>query len=462
MSAPEQTPRGPRKRPLLDPLWGAPDGIHQEGARRRALIRLLLVLVVVVVAVAVAVGAMYVWHLESEISLGDTAESGLIQTQLGRANGSAYNLLIDGVDTASPGARKPSGALVLAHVDPDQNAVWLLWLPPKTQCVVNGYGTSDLADARVHGGPAELIRSVKQLTGLPINQYAEIDYPAIQRLVDSVGGIWVQVGSAIQDTAADTSPNHDSGLVAPGRQLLDGYHALTFFRAPVGLADFVGYGRMGDQQQLLHALAPALGTGTGTQTLLRDVSAVAPYLRTTMTLQDLADLRTTLLGAAPGHLYEATLLGTQTTQYLVPDSRMLGELVGDMREGTPFSVPAATLAAAARSVETVRASKPPKKTTVTVLNGGGISGAARQAAGVLQTQGFQIASTGNANVNVYPQTLVVYKTDPSLASSVAQYLMPGTKVVRSNGFYAFNTDVLVVVGKDWDLSKVPAARILTQ
>jgi hypothetical protein len=98
---------------------------------------------------------------------------------------------------------------------------------------------------------------------------------------------------------------------------------------------------------------------------------------------------------------------------------------------------------------------------VTVHNGSGISGAAKQAADVLLTQGFHIASTGNANQNVYNKTFVIYNTDVSLANLVAQFLPAGTKVVRANGMYAFKTDILVIVGKDWDLSKVPVAAIKT-
>lgn len=85
-----------------------------------------------------------------------------------------------------------------------------------------------------------------------------------------------------------------------------------------------------------------------------------------------------------------------------------------------------------------------------------------QAAGVLQTHGFVIQSTGNANMNVYKQTLVIYHGDKSLADLVAQYLQPGVKLVPAAGLYSFTGDVLVMVGKDWDLSKAPVAAIQTK
>ena len=57
---------------------------------------------------------------------------------------------------------------------------------------------------------------------------------------------------------------------------------------------------------------------------------------------------------------------------------------------------------------------------------------------------------------------MIYKSDVGVADLVGEYLQPATKTVRSFGFYAFKSDVLVIVGKDWDVSKVPAAQVLTQ
>jgi hypothetical protein len=57
---------------------------------------------------------------------------------------------------------------------------------------------------------------------------------------------------------------------------------------------------------------------------------------------------------------------------------------------------------------------------------------------------------------------VVYRSDKSLAELVAQYLQPGVKIVPAAGLYTFDGDVLVMVGKDWDLSKAPVAPIQTK
>ncbi len=99
---------------------------------------------------------------------------------------------------------------------------------------------------------------------------------------------------------------------------------------------------------------------------------------------------------------------------------------------------------------------------MTVRNGSGISGVANQAATILKAKAFKIKDVGNAGQNVYKKTLIIYKTDAKAAALVGTYMPPGTTIVQSRGMYSFPSKVLVVVGKDWDVSKVPAAPVLTQ
>ena len=81
-------------------------------------------------------------------------------------------------------------------------------------------------------------------------------------------------------------------------------------------------------------------------------------------------------------------------------------------------------------------------------------GVASEAADVITAEGFPVDEVGNANQFVYQETLVVYREDQAWAEAVAQAL-PVAKVIPSRGMYLFDTDVLVVVGKDWPLGYRP-------
>ena len=79
-----------------------------------------------------------------------------------------------------------------------------------------------------------------------------------------------------------------------------------------------------------------------------------------------------------------------------------------------------------------------------------MTGGAQQMSDALTEKGYKVADTGNAADYVYNETLVIYQDNAfkDAAESVVSDLGVG-RAVASNGFYAFETDVLVVLGKDW-------------
>ena len=88
--------------------------------------------------------------------------------------------------------------------------------------------------------------------------------------------------------------------------------------------------------------------------------------------------------------------------------------------------------------------------SITVNNGGSVEGAAADAASLLEGAGFTVDSVGNANQAVYESTLVVYQKAENEAKAEAIVATLGTgRAVLDAVNYAFETDILVVVGKDW-------------
>jgi hypothetical protein len=87
--------------------------------------------------------------------------------------------------------------------------------------------------------------------------------------------------------------------------------------------------------------------------------------------------------------------------------------------------------------------------TVTLWNGAGLTGVAHQAADALGQDGFHIADVTDADRGGYEQTLIVVKdaAGTPAASAVRDSLSIGE--IRTTRYYAFSSDVLVIIGKDW-------------
>lgn len=214
----------------------------------------LLVFAAVVVAAGVVAGASYWWlsckvqgaqiddpAVESVLSSTPTSE---IPSPTGR------DILLMGLDRqpTNQGEAIRSDSMMLVHVDPEENYLSILSLPRDLRVEVPGSGTQKLNWAYSHGGAALSIQTVKNLTGVNITDYVEIDFQAFSDLTDEIGGVYIDVDKHY----FNPDPKFELIDLQPGYQLVKGSDALDYVRYRIdGNLDF---GRMDRQQRFLTAL----------------------------------------------------------------------------------------------------------------------------------------------------------------------------------------------------------------
>ncbi|MGO4428199.1 LCP family protein, partial [Streptomyces sp. MCAF7] len=101
-------------------------------------------------------------------------------------------------------------------------------------------------------GPELLVRTVEYNTGLHIDHYAEIGFDGFAKIVDSVGGVEIDVPQDMKEKHAGTN-------LKKGKQTLNGTEALAFVRQRYGLAGG-DLDRTKNQQKFLSALANKAAT----------------------------------------------------------------------------------------------------------------------------------------------------------------------------------------------------------
>ncbi|MFJ4714009.1 LCP family protein [Streptomyces sp. NPDC088785] len=93
-------------------------------------------------------------------------------------------------------------------------------------------------------GPACVVKTVEQMSGVRLDHFMEIDFAGFKGLVDAIGGVDVTVDQAIHDKS--------SGLdLTKGTHKLDGAQSLAFVRTRHGIGDGSDLGRIGLQQQFM-------------------------------------------------------------------------------------------------------------------------------------------------------------------------------------------------------------------
>jgi LCP family protein required for cell wall assembly len=247
----QHPPAGPRQVPRLTATRKA----------RRNRLRLLVLTITSALTLVAATGA---WALTSYVS-GSLGRVDAGTT--GTPSSGPVNILVAGIDTRSGLTRKEeielhvgndvglnSDTLMLVHIAASHDSVRVVSLPRDSWVSIPGHGMNKINAALGFGGPALMVRTVEQATGLVVNDYVEVDFLAFVKVIDALGGVNICLPFAIHDSY--------TGLhLSAGEHHVDGVTALKFARDrhSFALSDLT---RIKDQQQLLSSmLAEATDSG---------------------------------------------------------------------------------------------------------------------------------------------------------------------------------------------------------
>jgi anionic cell wall polymer biosynthesis LytR-Cps2A-Psr (LCP) family protein len=193
---------------------------------------------------------------------------------------------------------------------------------------------------------------VEAVTGLTIDRYLVLDLRGFARLVDTVGGVDVDVKRALPiggHVEANGRQTGVTGYLQPGRHHLDGYQALWFVRSR---SDSNDYDRMFRQRCLVGALARQLDPVTVLRHLPEIARELHQDLTTDVPLSGLEDW-VTLLRRVQGAQVRSLVVTDAVTDPARPDLARIRSLVAAAIAGAPPSGGATTNAGAAHPVEAV-------------------------------------------------------------------------------------------------------------
>ena len=174
----------------------------------------------------------------------------------------------------SPGRESAnrSDSIMLLHTDPSRGRLAYLSIPRDLQVEIPDYGLAKINAASQVGGPALALRTVKDLTGLPVNHVVFVDFARFAELIDAVGGIDIVVPRPIQSKRFDCPYKTAARCEAwpgwrfeKGPQHMDGRRALVYSRIRVNELNpsETDFDRTRRQQQVVQAtLDKATGVGT--------------------------------------------------------------------------------------------------------------------------------------------------------------------------------------------------------
>ena len=372
-----------------------------------------------------------------------------------------FNVLLIGVDrrgTPEDGVR--SDTLILVHIEPSGGWVGMLAIPRDSMVQVPHQGLQKVNTAYAYGfnnavelyganttpeagGGALAAETVEGFLNLKVDYIAQIDFRGFQRVVNTIGGISVDVERPLLDPAYPTDDyGYERIYIPAGLQVMDGATALRFARSRHSSSDF---DRSARQQQVLRAILAAVrARGLLSQAALlpdlaRDLEA---SVSTTLPLSDLATLRGLAALAQGLDLRRIVSLSLNPS-----DVRVVAEAGSDIYwEPTDVAAQVARLLAGPQAVADLA--------RVQVLNGSGVRGLAGRIRERLAAQGFTLNAPADALGSAAQTQLIDYTGRPETLRRLADTLGLDPGHVYSTPPAdappaPFQSDIVLLVGTDY-------------
>lgn len=171
-----------------------------------------------------------------------------------------FTILLLGADLSSEDGTSRTDTIMLVNIDPKRKSATMLSIPRDTKVVIPGYGIDKINAAfalgdynKVQGGGAGLmIRTIEANFGIPVHGFVQIDFNGFTRMIDTVGGLYIDVPYPLLDNAYPAENFNFQRIHFPaGWQHFTGEEALEYARTRHQDGDT---SRAARQQQVLLAL----------------------------------------------------------------------------------------------------------------------------------------------------------------------------------------------------------------
>jgi polyisoprenyl-teichoic acid--peptidoglycan teichoic acid transferase len=233
------------------------DDIPRPGLWKRLLVGALLVIFASAAATAVA-GFHEIDKVVDALELGPELKLG--KKELAETDpGDPQTLMILGSDrrprnNAEGAAGARSDTIMLVRLNPDKEAIAVMSLPRDLKVDIPGYGVDKINAAYQAGGPELTLRTVKRLTGLPVNHVINVSFKGFWRAVNAVGCVYTDVDRDYYNASAEFAFID----IDAGYQRLCGTDALQYVRFRHTDTDLV---RSARQQDFLRQAKQQITTG---------------------------------------------------------------------------------------------------------------------------------------------------------------------------------------------------------
>ena len=183
------------------------------------------------------------WGVYSYIFGGMTQEESISKEELGIETqdyhtGKVMNIALFGIDTTDDSMKGRSDSIIIATLDEERKEIRLSAIQRDTYVPIEGHGKDKINHAYAFGGAPLAVKTLNQNFGTDITDYAVINFSNLEKVIDALGGIEMEVTETyrkqanihIRDLAVERGMTPDL-IEEAGTQTLSGMQVLGMSRA---------------------------------------------------------------------------------------------------------------------------------------------------------------------------------------------------------------------------------------
>ncbi|WP_374937170.1 LCP family protein [Bacillus clarus] len=231
----------------------------------------------------------------SELSRGDKSDK---REKAVKPMTDNVSILIMGVDESDIrekdyGKATRTDALLLATINKNDKSVKLVSIPRDSRVYIKSRDKYDkITHAHVFGGVDSTIDTVENFLNVPVDYYVKFNFKSFIKIVDSLGGITVDV--PVEFTEQNSKDEPDAIHLKKGRQHLNGEEALALARTRHIDSDYM----RGQRQQLvLEAIAQKALSINSVNKIGSLLDALDKDLKTNLTFDDMMTITKSTMGS---------------------------------------------------------------------------------------------------------------------------------------------------------------------
>jgi polyisoprenyl-teichoic acid--peptidoglycan teichoic acid transferase len=342
-----------------------------------------------------------------------------------------------------------SDSMLLLRFDPEKEKVSVLSIPRDTRVNIEGYGTRKINHANDYGGPALTAQVASELLGgVKIDRYVRVNVQGVEKLIDALGGITVNVP---KDMKYNDFSQHLYIDLKKGVQHLDGNKTMQFLRFRYD--EFGDISRVQRQQMLMRSAVEQTLKPATIIKIPKILSVIQSHLDTNLTVRELMALSNFASKTDRSHIQMMMLPGdfndpNEGVSYWLPNEQRIRKLMTQHFELPKNELDYLAIADHRAAALEGEYNLQSPRIRIAIQDSTDSQQALQSSLDTLRDAGYRrVSASKNWQASLPVTRIIAQAGDDEAAQEVRSILGVGEVVVESTG--VLGSDVTVQLGRDW-------------